>query len=186
MTLKVEPIHIITDVDGIFTSANLTFSEAGKSKHFSVNDSLTARFLQDCYGDLVTIEALTGDVNEGLALSKARLDYMNIPFTHCKNVYKYHWIKEHYDISKIIYIGDDIFDLAIFRECKFSATVANAPKMLKTSASYVSPYEGGKNAFTDIIFHILESQLHVAPNYDLIKYVKNKEKEYHDRKTTTE
>jgi 3-deoxy-D-manno-octulosonate 8-phosphate phosphatase (KDO 8-P phosphatase) len=178
-------LHIITDVDGIFTSANLTFTaNVGKSKHFSVNDSLVTTFLRERFGDLVKIQALTGDKDSGLLITENRLDYMQIPIVQCKNVFKYHWIKEHFDISKIVFIGDDIYDIAIFKECKYGCTVSNAPTIVQKNASYVSPFEGGKNGFTDIIFKILETQLGVDVEQELLNYVRNKEKEYHDRKNS--
>ncbi len=174
-------LTIITDVDGIFTSANISFNMFNKSKHFSVNDSLTATFLQERFPN-VEIFALTGDSGEGLELTLDRFRYMDIEVKQCKNVFKYHWIKERYNIANVIYIGDDIFDVAIFKECKYSATVCNAPTELKYLANYVSTHEGGKSGFTDIIFNILAEHLGVNIQEELQQYVIEKEKEYNESK----
>jgi 3-deoxy-D-manno-octulosonate 8-phosphate phosphatase (KDO 8-P phosphatase) len=167
-----EKIHIISDCDGIFTSANIHCDAHGKrSKMFSVNDSLTVDFIQEAYSDLLDIKVLTGDVGHGLEVTKNRLDYMNLEFVHCKNVSKYSYIKDNYDISKVIYIGDDIYDFAIFKECRFGATVCNAPNIVKKYASYISSYEGGKNALTDILFKILD-ELGIDYETDLLNTIK--------------
>jgi 3-deoxy-D-manno-octulosonate 8-phosphate phosphatase (KDO 8-P phosphatase) len=154
---KGEKIHIISDCDGIMTSANITYTDKGKrQKHFSVNDSLAVEFLQEHLGQWFDIVVLTGDKGPGLEVTKQRLEQINLSFVSCKNVNKYGYIKANYDISKVVYIGDDIFDYAIFKECAFGATVCNAPTIVTKYADYVSPFEGGKNAFTDILFAILE------------------------------
>lgn len=173
-----EKIHIISDCDGIFTSANIYCDSEGKrGKLFSVNDSLMIEFIQLHYSDLIDITVLTGDSGTGLATSAMRLNYMNIPFVQCKNANKYAHIKANYDISKVFYIGDDIYDFAIFKECRFGATVRNAPRFVLKHAAYVSPYEGGKNAMTDILCRILY-ELGIDYETDMLNYIKGKEKEY--------
>jgi 3-deoxy-D-manno-octulosonate 8-phosphate phosphatase (KDO 8-P phosphatase) len=180
-----EKFHIISDCDGIMTSANITYTVEGKrQKHFSVNDSLIVNFVQDVYGDTFDITVLTGDSGPGLEVTKQRLEYLNVPFVKCKNVKKYAYIKDNYRISNVIYIGDDIYDFAIFRECAFGCTVSNAPQIVKKHAHYVSDYEGGKNGFTDIIFAILYKYCGQAKVEEaLMNYILEKEKEYHDDKS---
>ncbi len=179
--LRTTPLTIITDVDGIFTSANISFNAFNKTKHFSVNDSLTATFLQEKFPN-VTLLALTGDSGDGLELTLDRFRYMDIQVNQCKNVFKYHWIKERYNINDVIYIGDDIFDVAIFKECKYSATVCNAPTVLTNLVDYVSYFEGGKSGFTDIIFNILSVHLGIDVEKELQQYVQEKEQQYNESK----
>lgn len=180
-----EKIQIITDCDGIMTSANLTYTTEGKrQKHFSVNDSLTMKFVQDVYGDRFDFLVLTGDKGVGLEITANRLEYMKLPYVRCKNVRKYAYIKDNYDISKVVYIGDDIYDFAIFKECQYGATVSNAPFLVKKYAKYVSPYEGGKNGFTDIIFQILNYFVgDFQVEADMMDYILKQEKQYHDDKS---
>jgi len=176
-----EKIHIISDCDGIMTSANLTYSAEGKrQKHFSVNDSLAIDFFKAKYADKFDIIVLTGDKGPGLEVTKSRLEQIGLDFVHCKNVFKYAYIKANYDISKVVYIGDDIYDFAIFQECAFGCTVNNAPEILHNHAHYISPYEGGKSAFTDILFAIAK---HYGCNVeqDLLQYIKEKEKEFNEQ-----
>jgi 3-deoxy-D-manno-octulosonate 8-phosphate phosphatase KdsC-like HAD superfamily phosphatase len=149
-------INIISDCDGIMTSANLTYSTEGKrTKHFSVNDSLAVDFLKEHFKGQFRLLVLTGDKGPGLEVTKSRLDQIGVPFVSCKNVYKYKWITENCFPDNTVYIGDDIYDFKIFKEY-YGCTVNNAPEIVQRHAKYISPYEGGKSAFTDILFHIIE------------------------------
>jgi 3-deoxy-D-manno-octulosonate 8-phosphate phosphatase (KDO 8-P phosphatase) len=172
--------HIISDCDGIFTSANLQCEADGKrGKLFSVNDSLTVDFMNEKYSHLLDFVVLTGDSGAGLEVTKSRLDYMGVPFVQCKNVLKYAYIKANYDMKDVIYIGDDIYDFAIFKEAAYSATVCNAPEIIKKHAYYVSPYEGGKNGLTDILFNILSLPgLNIDFEADLLSHIYDKQKQY--------
>lgn len=164
--------HIISDCDGIFTSANIHCSTEGKrGKMFSVNDSLMIDFMQRQYCHIVDMVVLTGDTGSGLEITKGRMDYMSLNIVNCKNRNKYSYIKENFDMSKVLYFGDDIFDFAIFKECFYSATVCNAPEIVKQYATYVSPYEGGKNGLTDILFNAL-GHLGLDVEYDMLNYIK--------------
>jgi 3-deoxy-D-manno-octulosonate 8-phosphate phosphatase KdsC-like HAD superfamily phosphatase len=168
----------VTDCDGIFTSANIQCDAEGKrGKLFSVNDSLTVDFILEKYGDKIDIVVLTGDSGQGLEVTKKRLDYMGLKFVHCKNVFKYAYIKKNYpDPTNVCYIGDDIYDFLIMKEIP-GATVCNAPAIVKKYAGYVSPYEGGKNGLTDILFAIL-TDLGIDYEADLTTYILEKQKEY--------
>jgi len=173
-----EKFHIVTDCDGIFTSANIFCTEDGKrGKLFSVNDSLTVDFILEKYSDVLDIVVLTGDSGQGLEVTKRRLDYMGLQFVGCKNVTKYAYIKKHYqDLSKVFYIGDDIYDFLIMKEV-VGLTVCNAPAVVQKHADYISPFEGGKNALTDILFHIL-TLIGIDYEADLATYILEKQKLY--------
>lgn len=173
-----EKFHIITDCDGILTTANFQCDAEGKrGKMFSVNDSLTVDFIQKQYGHLIDMVVLSGDHGQGLAVSKNRLDYMGLDLVHCKNDTKYAYIKANYkDLNKVFYIGDDIYDFLIMNEV-YGCTVSNAPRIVKASANYVSTYEGGKNGLTDILFHILDF-LCIDYHTDLRNHILEKQKVY--------
>lgn len=175
-----QKLHIISDCDGIFTSANLQCEAGGKrGKLFSVNDSLTVEFMLEKYSNKLDFVVLTGDSGAGLEVTKSRLDYMGVDFVQCKNVLKYAYIKANYDMNHVAYIGDDIYDFAIFKEAAYSATVCNAPEIIKRHAYYVSEYEGGKNGLTDILFNILSMPgLGINFELDLYNHILDKQKSY--------
>lgn len=164
--------NIIMDCDGILTSTNLSYDIHGKThKHFSVNDSLMVKFVQDHYSDKINMQVLTGDISPGLDITSTRLKQLNLEYVHCQNADKYSYIMDNFDPAKVIYVGDDIFDFVIFKNVHYSCTVNNAPAIIKSHASYVSPYIGGANAVTDILYHVLTGVLAIDPLKDMEKYV---------------
>ncbi len=165
---------IVSDCDGILTSANLTYDVDGKcQKHFSVNDSLDLKLLREVYGDLVGgVVVLTGDKEPGISITKTRLDEIGLLMLPCKNVDKYSYIRDRWGLENVVYFGDDIFDLPTLMECAWSGTVADAPLVVQRAAKYTSTYVGGANGFTDLVMRALENYFEVDPITDIVNFVK--------------
>lgn len=161
---------LISDLDGIFTTPNFTYTVDGKtSKSFSANDAHVAKLL---IPHLKEFKILTGEsTKEGLAISKKRMEdveldqYLNM----VKSNEKMKWIKERYDISKVAYFGDDIFDIAIFKECCFCACPSSALPILKNYVNYVSNQKGGEDAFADMALYFYTNVL----NLDIEPFINN-------------
>jgi 3-deoxy-D-manno-octulosonate 8-phosphate phosphatase (KDO 8-P phosphatase) len=66
--------------------------------------------------------------------------------------------KEGVTLEEIAYVGDDVIDLAVMRECGFAVAVANARAQVKAEAHYVTPNRGGEGAARDAIEFILEAK----------------------------
>lgn len=66
--------------------------------------------------------------------------------------------KEGATLDEVCYVGDDIIDLPVMRECGFAVAVANARKPVKDIAHYVTANRGGYGAARDAIEFILESK----------------------------
>ena len=56
------------------------------------------------------------------------------------------------------FVGDDVIDLPVMRNCGFSVAVANARPEVKEEAHYVTPHAGGDGALRDVIEFILKAQ----------------------------
>ncbi len=61
-------------------------------------------------------------------------------------------------LEEIAYVGDDVIDLPVMRECGFAVAVANARAQVKAEAHYVTPNRGGEGAARDAIEFILEAK----------------------------
>ena len=61
-------------------------------------------------------------------------------------------------LDQIAYVGDDVIDLPVMRECGFAVAVANARAQVKAEAHYVTPSAGGRGAARDAIEFILEAK----------------------------
>lgn len=60
--------------------------------------------------------------------------------------------------SEVAFVGDDVIDLPVMRNCGFSVAVANARPEVKAGAHYVTPHAGGDGALRDVIEFILKAQ----------------------------
>ena len=66
--------------------------------------------------------------------------------------------KENVTLEQIAFVGDDIIDLPVLRECGLAIAVANARVQVKAAAHYITPHEGGHGAGRDAVEFILEAQ----------------------------
>lgn len=60
--------------------------------------------------------------------------------------------------SEAAFVGDDVIDLPVMRNCGLAIAVANARKAVKQEAHYVTPHSGGDGALRDAIEYILIAQ----------------------------
>ena len=66
--------------------------------------------------------------------------------------------KENVALDEIAYVGDDVIDLPVMRECGFAVAEANARERVKAEAHYVTPNAAGRGAGRDAIDFILEAK----------------------------
>jgi 3-deoxy-D-manno-octulosonate 8-phosphate phosphatase (KDO 8-P phosphatase) len=60
--------------------------------------------------------------------------------------------------SEAAYVGDDVIDLPVLRNCGLAVGVANARPEVKREAHYVTPHAGGEGALRDAIEYVLKAQ----------------------------
>jgi 3-deoxy-D-manno-octulosonate 8-phosphate phosphatase (KDO 8-P phosphatase) len=66
--------------------------------------------------------------------------------------------KEGVTLDEIAYVGDDVIDLPVMRQCGLAVAVANARAQVKAEAHYVTPHGGGYGGARDAIEFILEAK----------------------------
>ena len=52
--------------------------------------------------------------------------------------------KDGVTLDEIAYVGDDVIDLPVMRECGFAVAVGDARERVKAEAHYVTPNRGGR------------------------------------------
>jgi 3-deoxy-D-manno-octulosonate 8-phosphate phosphatase (KDO 8-P phosphatase) len=67
-------------------------------------------------------------------------------------------VNEGLNASEVAFVGDDVIDLPVMRNCGFSVAVANARREVKEESHYVTPHAGGDGALRDMIEFILKAQ----------------------------
>ena len=66
--------------------------------------------------------------------------------------------KENLRADEVAYVGDDIIDLPIMRNCGLAIAVRNAREEVKDESHYITDHEGGKGAVRDAVEFVLRSQ----------------------------
>jgi 3-deoxy-D-manno-octulosonate 8-phosphate phosphatase (KDO 8-P phosphatase) len=67
-------------------------------------------------------------------------------------------VQEGLNRDEVAFVGDDVIDLPVMRNCGFSVAVANARREVKAESHYVTPHAGGDGALRDVIEFILKAQ----------------------------
>lgn len=60
--------------------------------------------------------------------------------------------------NEVAFVGDDVIDLPVMRNCGFAIAVANARPEVKREAHYVTTHGGGDGAARDAVEYILKAQ----------------------------
>ena len=66
--------------------------------------------------------------------------------------------KEGVTLDEICYVGDDVIDLPVMRQCGLAVAVADARDRVRAEAHYVTPNRGGHGAARDAIEFILKAK----------------------------
>lgn len=146
-------MHLIIDVDGVMTTGQFLYTADGKAmKIFGPDDNDGLSLLKPH----MEIRFVTGD-KKGFSISKKRIkDDMGFSLDMVSTIRRIDWIKNQYDPQSVIYIGDGIFDHYVMREVGYSIAPANADKLAKQHANYVTTRNGGDRAVAEACLHILE------------------------------
>jgi 3-deoxy-D-manno-octulosonate 8-phosphate phosphatase (KDO 8-P phosphatase) len=150
---SLNPICLILDVDGVMTTGHFFYSTEGKIlKVFGPDDNDGLSLLK---GHL-EIRFVTGD-KKGFAISQKRIvDDMKMQLDLVSTIRRVDWIRERYPLDRVIYMGDGIFDHYVMREVLYSIAPANADRLAKQSANFVTERKGGDRAVAEACLHILD------------------------------
>jgi 3-deoxy-D-manno-octulosonate 8-phosphate phosphatase (KDO 8-P phosphatase) len=147
---------LVLDVDGVLTDGKIIYNESGaETKNFHVRDGLGIKMAQKAG---IVIAIISGRKSKVTELRANELEIKHI-FTGVDN--KLACLKQLCEELKInltdevAFIGDDINDLSILKECAFSGTVDDAPEYVKENVHFISKFSGGYGAVRDFIEAIL-------------------------------
>jgi 3-deoxy-D-manno-octulosonate 8-phosphate phosphatase (KDO 8-P phosphatase) len=144
---------LILDVDGVLTTGQFIYNEDGKKfKVFGPDDNDATSLL----GNSIEVRCVTGD-KSGFDISQRRVvEDMNLKLDLVSTTKRVDWIKSRYDLSKVIYMGDGIFDHYVFQEVGYSIAPSNAGKIAKNYADFVTQQSGGDRAVAEACLHVLD------------------------------
>lgn len=159
---------ILFDVDGVLTDGQIWFLP------IATNDGTPATKLVEFKGYSahdgagITLARLGGlkcgvitkRISDSVALRSRDL---KMEFVYQGQAYKMKAVRSIMEtadvtIEEIAYVGDDVVDLPVMRECGLAIAVANAREQVKAEAHYVTPHRGGDGAGRDAIEFILDAK----------------------------
>lgn len=149
---KAKPVCFILDVDGVMTTGQFLYTAEGKAmKVFGPDDNDGLSLLRQH----LEIRFITGD-KKGLPISQKRIvDDMKYPLDVVSTIRRVDWIRELYPLERVIYMGDGIFDHYVMRAVGYAIAPANADRLAKQAAHYVTERSGGDRAVAEACLHIL-------------------------------
>jgi len=157
---------LILDIDWVFTDSLHYYTKDWKFiKAFWSNDRYVLKKIIEKW-IFKEIFCLTWDSTEkGLNISKKRIEdeiwlkVVSIKKEWYKNKLNYllgkYWSLE-FIRENIIYIWDDISDIPVIKNSYWSATVVNAPRLVKKYVDYISDYRWWEWWLTDILCYLIE------------------------------
>jgi 3-deoxy-D-manno-octulosonate 8-phosphate phosphatase (KDO 8-P phosphatase) len=161
LNFKSKTIKIVfTDIDGVWTDNGVYYSAAGEElKRFSFRDGMGVERLRT----LANLE--TGIITrENSAIVAKRAEKLKIKQLHLGVLNKLeklsHVVKEiGIDLHEVAYIGDDVNDLEIMKQCGFTACPSDAMFMIKEIADYECKERGGYGAFREFAELIIKNRI---------------------------
>jgi 3-deoxy-D-manno-octulosonate 8-phosphate phosphatase (KDO 8-P phosphatase) len=174
---------ILFDVDGVLTDGTIWLVPGPAAG--SVSEQLAAKADKIGFGthSATMVEAKGYSAHDGTAISLARLGGLKcgvitkrisetvatrmrdlkIEYVYQGQAFKMQAVreilqKENVTLDEICYVGDDVIDLPVMRECGFAVAVANARPQVKAEAHYITTNAGGRGAGRDAVEFILEAK----------------------------
>ena len=146
-----KPGYLILDLDGVLTDGKFLYSKSGKSyKAFSVDDHDGIKLVQN----FLDVHIISAD-SRGFEISKRRVvKDMNLSLTLVSIEDRLDWIRRNFGLDNTIYMGDGIFDKAIFQEVHYAIAPSSALKEVRRAADFVTTAKGGERSVAEACLHI--------------------------------
>ena len=149
---KKKPKFFILDVDGVMTDGNFYYSSEGKIlKSFGPDDHDALIFLKK----YIHIEFITSDRKEGYEISKKRIEKdMKFRLTRVKTNQRLNWISSNFEVSRLVFMGDGIFDSRVMKKVFYSISTSDSDIDCKKNSNYITKNKGGSRAVSEACKHI--------------------------------
>lgn len=148
----------IFDVDGVLTDGSLYLSDSGEEmKAFNTQDGHGMKMLQATGVELAII---TGRSSRCVEL-RARNLGISLLFQGASDklaVYRDLIASLGLSPEETAYMGDDLIDLPVMRQCGFALAVPDAPDVVKRHAHYVTRRQGGRGAVREACEFLMRMQ----------------------------
>jgi 3-deoxy-D-manno-octulosonate 8-phosphate phosphatase (KDO 8-P phosphatase) len=153
---------LIFDVDGVLTDGQIFVipnaeGHGIEAKGFAAHDGLGIS-LGRLGGLRIGIITKRNSQTVAIRANDLKLEFIYQGQSHKMDAIRDILAKTGATIDQLCYVGDDVIDLPVMRQCGLSIATANARKEAKAAAHYVTPNPGGFGAGRDAIDFILTAQ----------------------------
>lgn len=150
----------IFDMDGVLTDGTVIVLENGlQARRMSIKDGYALQLaVKKGYRLLVVSGATSLPVADRLNKLGITSIYMSI--TNKKSFIQKYMADHELGVEEILFMGDDIPDLAAMSVVGLPACPADAVEEIKAISIYISPFTGGKGCVRDVIEQVLKSNDH--------------------------
>jgi 3-deoxy-D-manno-octulosonate 8-phosphate phosphatase (KDO 8-P phosphatase) len=153
---------LIFDVDGVLTDGQIFVipnaqGHGVEAKGFAAHDGLGIS-LGRLGGLRIGIITKRNSQTVAIRANDLKLEFIYQGQSHKMDAIRDILAKTDATIDQLCYVGDDVIDLPVMRQCGLSIATANARKEAKAAAHYVTPNPGGFGAGRDAIDFILTAQ----------------------------
>ena len=149
---------IFFDVDGVLSRQTITLHEDGTPlRTVNIQDGYALQFAVKCGLDIAII---SGAKTESIRKRYEGLGIKNVILGADVKLQYYQSLKQQLNLTDndIIFVGDDIPDYEIMKECALPCCPADAAPEIKSIAKYISPVSGGDGVARDIIEQVFKAQ----------------------------
>ncbi len=153
---------LIFDVDGVLTDGQI-FVIPGPDGHgieakgFSAHDGLGIS-LGRLGGLRIGIITKRQSQTVAIRANDLKLEFIYQGQSHKLTAINEILLRTGCGMEELCYVGDDIIDLPVMRQCGLSIATANARQQVKAAAHYTTPNPGGCGAGRDAVDFILTAQ----------------------------
>jgi 3-deoxy-D-manno-octulosonate 8-phosphate phosphatase (KDO 8-P phosphatase) len=153
---------LIFDVDGVLTDGQIFVipgpdGKGIEAKGFAAHDGLGIS-LGRLGGLRIGIITKRNSQTVAIRARDLKLEFVYQGQAHKMNAIDDILAKTGYTIDQLAYVGDDIIDLPVMRQCGLAIATANARQQVKDVAHYITPNPGGQGGGRDAIDFILSAQ----------------------------
>jgi 3-deoxy-D-manno-octulosonate 8-phosphate phosphatase (KDO 8-P phosphatase) len=159
LTDKLRKIElIIFDVDGVLTDDTVFIGQDGSEfKRFSIADGL-GTYVAKRHG--LKIAFMSGRPSLSTQIRAKELEITDVYQGSTDKLGFYNQLKSKYNLKdeNIAFIGNDLVDVRVMRQCGLAFAVPDSPSLVLNAADYITKKSGGFGAAREVLDIILDAR----------------------------
>lgn len=146
------------DVDGVLSTETIEMHPDGEPmRTVNIKDGYALQHAVKCG---LKIAIITGGKTENMRIRYEGLGIKDVFLGVSVKIKKYNELKEAYGLKdeEILYMGDDVPDYEVMKECGLPCCPSDAAAEIKEISTYISHKEGGRGCVRDVVEQVLKAQ----------------------------